>query len=70
MLKRVFPVGTILKEVKIEYNRGNVYFGRQLGTYPILIGIREQLEKGSFVKIRIIDHGYRSITGELIKIRE
>jgi len=65
MLKMVFPYGTLIKDVIIEYNKGNISFGRKLGTYAILIGIRQKIQPLSIVNVRITDHGYRSITGVL-----
>lgn len=62
MLQRVFPTGTIIKDVLIESRKGNISFGRQLGSYPILIGIPGEIEPGHFMDLRVIDHGYRSIT--------
>ncbi len=38
MLERVFPIGTVFRDVIIEVP-GPVSFGRQMGSYPILIGI-------------------------------
>ncbi|KXS40026.1 MULTISPECIES: radical SAM protein [unclassified Candidatus Frackibacter] len=63
MLKRLFPVETILKEVIIEEVKGKLSFGRQLGTYPILVGVPGQREIGEILDVKVIDHGYRSITG-------
>ena len=63
MLKRVFPPGTVLKNVLIEKHKGNLTYGRQLGSYPILIGIPGKQELNQFIDVKIIDHGYRSITG-------
>ncbi len=63
MLEKVFPLGTIITHVLIERIEGNLSYGRQLGTYPILIGIPGKHEPGCFVDVKIIDHGYRSITG-------
>lgn len=62
MLKRVFPRGTVLKSVLTETSRGKITYGRQLGSYPILIGIPGQLPLNRFITVRVIDHGYRSIT--------
>ncbi|NLM96575.1 MAG: radical SAM protein, partial [Halanaerobiaceae bacterium] len=62
MLERVFPVGTVIENVLTETRQGNLAFGRQLGSYPILIGIPANIEKGTFITVRVIDHGYRSIT--------
>ena len=63
MLKRVFPTNTILKNVRIEKIEGKISYGRQLGTYPILVAVPGQLELNKFYDVKIIDHGYRSITG-------
>ncbi|MFO7819645.1 MAG: radical SAM protein [Halanaerobacter sp.] len=62
MLKRVFPVGTILEEVIIEEQKGKIAFGRQIGTYPILVGIPGNYELGESLNVKVIDYGYRSIT--------
>ncbi len=63
MLQLIFPQGTTLKDVIIEYNKGNISFGRKLGTYSILVGIRKKIEPGTKVEVRVTEHGYRSITG-------
>lgn len=63
MLERVFPPGTIIRNVLTEKHEGNLTYGRQLGSYPILIGIPGKQELNKFIDVKIIDHGYRSITG-------
>lgn len=63
ILKRVLPLNRILKEVKMELYENNVSFGRQIGSYPILVGIKEKLELNKFYDIKIIDYGFRSVTG-------
>ena len=63
LLNKVFPTGTILKEVIIEEQQGKIAFGRQIGTYPILVGIPGEYEIGAKLDVKVIDHGYRSITG-------
>ncbi|MFW6270308.1 MAG: radical SAM protein [Bacillota bacterium] len=63
LLKRVFPAGTVIKNVKTETHKGKLTYGRQLGSYPILIGIPGKLKLDQFITVRIIDHGYRSLTG-------
>lgn len=62
MLQRVFPRGTIIENVLTETRKGKLTFGRQLGSYPILIGIPGKLKLNKFVTVRVIDHGYRSLT--------
>ena len=63
MLERVAPKGTVLKDVFMEINDGNVTFGRQIGSYPLLIGVPYRLECGKRYDIIITDWGFRSITG-------
>lgn len=62
MLKRVFPANTILKNVRIEKIEGKISYGRQLGTYPILVAVPGNLKVNKFYNVKVIDHGYRSIT--------
>ena len=62
MLKRVYPKGTVLKNVLTEKRKGKLSYGRQLGTYPILVGIPGKLKLNKMVDLKVIDHGYRSIT--------
>ncbi|HWQ67113.1 MAG TPA: radical SAM protein [Methanospirillum sp.] len=61
MLRKVFPTGTILHQVIIEES-GDLSYGRQLGSYPILVGIPLRLSKGSQISCTVVDHGMRSIT--------
>ena len=63
MLERVVPKGTVLKDVFMEINDGNVTFGRQIGSYPLLVGVPYRLECGKRYDIIITDWGFRSITG-------
>ncbi|WP_181685876.1 radical SAM protein [Halorhabdus salina] len=63
MLQRVAPPGTILDDVHLEYHQDGKTFGRQLGTYPLLVGIPGERELGETIDVAITDHGYRSVTG-------
>ncbi|MCK4718043.1 MAG: hypothetical protein KAT70_05180, partial [Thermoplasmata archaeon] len=63
MLRRLLPEGVILKDVYLEINDGNVTFGRQMGTYPLLVGIPYKMETGEWVDVAITSHGRRSVTG-------
>ena len=63
MLERVAPFGTVLKDVYMELNDGGVTFGRQIGSYPLLVGVPYRLEVGTAHDIMVTDWGYRSITG-------
>lgn len=63
MLKRLVPADTILKKVFIEKIQGNLSFGRQVGTYPLLIGIPYKTKINDFMDVIITDFGFRSVTG-------
>ncbi len=62
MLRRVIPEKTVLKDVYLELKRGKTTFGRQIGSYPILVGLSYELQPNRFVDVKVVDHGYRSIT--------
>ena len=53
----------VLKDVFMEIHDGNVTFGRQIGSYPLLVGIPYRLECGKRCDVMITDWGFRSITG-------
>ncbi|MCL2143295.1 MAG: radical SAM protein, partial [Methanomassiliicoccaceae archaeon] len=63
MLRRIVPAGTVLKNVYLELNDGGITFGRQIGSYPLLIGVPYRTGTERFCDIVVTDHGYRSITG-------
>ena len=63
MLERVVPKGTVLKDVYMEIHDGNTTFGRQIGTYPILVGIPYKVEIGTTHDVTVTDWGFRSVTG-------
>ncbi len=62
MLRCVIPAGTILKDVRTEIF-DKITFGRQIGTYPLLVGIPLKLDLVRSFDILVTDHGHRSITG-------
>jgi len=66
MLKKLVPKKTILKEVRTEIYDGKTTFARQLGTYPLIIGVKQRLELNKFFNIKIVDHMLRSVVGEVI----
>jgi radical SAM superfamily enzyme with C-terminal helix-hairpin-helix motif len=63
MLRRVLPEGTVLRDVYLEIRDGHVTYGRQIGTYPILVGLPYDLSVTRFVDVKITSHGERSVTG-------
>ena len=62
MLRRVVPEGTVLRDVFLELQDGHVTYGRQIGTYPILVGLPYHTEMNRFVDVRVVSHGQRSLT--------
>ncbi len=63
MLERVAPYGTVLKDVYMELADGSVTFGRQIGSYPLLVGVPYRLETERFHDVFVTGWGFRSITG-------
>ena len=63
MLQRVAPPGTVLENVHLEYHQDGRTFGRQLGTYPLLVAVPGERPLGGTLDVAITDHGYRSVTG-------
>jgi radical SAM superfamily enzyme with C-terminal helix-hairpin-helix motif len=63
MLQRVAPPGTILPNVYLEYHKDGKTFGRQLGTYALLVGLPGERELGRTIDVAITDHGFRSVSG-------
>ncbi len=63
MLKRVVPVGTVLRGVRAEIFENNLTYGRQMGSYPLIVGIPKEVPLNRFYDVLIVGHGFRSITG-------
>ncbi len=68
MLRKVFPPGTVLRRLVIE-QQGPVSFGRQMGSYPILVGIPLPLTERTVIDAVVVDHGMRSVTALPVPIR-
>lgn len=62
LLKRMIPIGTVLRDVIIEKQKGKIMFGRQMGSYPILVGVIAPLQLYDKIDVTVVDHGFRSIT--------
>jgi len=62
MLEKLLPQATLLKNVYTEKHDGKLTFARQLGSYPLLIGIPGVHNLKQFMNVKIVDYGYRSIT--------
>ncbi|MBU1158373.1 MAG: radical SAM protein [Candidatus Thermoplasmatota archaeon] len=63
MLERLLPSGSILRNVRTELREGGRTFGRQVGTYPLLVGLPYAFEIGMDIDVAIIGCGPRSVTG-------
>ncbi len=63
LLEKVYPAGVLLKDVYMETRDGYTTFGRQLGSYPILVGVPYEVPLEQFSDVMVTSHGYRSITG-------
>jgi radical SAM superfamily enzyme with C-terminal helix-hairpin-helix motif len=63
LLERMIPLGTVLTDVYAEIHDGNITFGRQPGSYPILVGIPYKVDLDRFYDVKITEWGFRSVTG-------
>lgn len=65
MLRLVLPRGTFLRDIYAEVyeEREKLTYCRQLGSYPILVAVPERLELKKFHGLKIVDYGFRSVTG-------
>jgi radical SAM superfamily enzyme with C-terminal helix-hairpin-helix motif len=52
-----------LPNVYLEYHQDGKTFGRQLGTYALLVAVPGERKLGTTMDVAIVDHGYRSVTG-------
>jgi radical SAM superfamily enzyme with C-terminal helix-hairpin-helix motif len=62
MLQRLVPQGTCLHDVFSEVYEGKLTFGRQLGSYPLLVGIPGVFPLHVFYDVKVVEYGFRSIT--------
>lgn len=63
LLERMIPRGTLLRHVWLEAREGGNTFGRQIGSYALLVGIPYRLPVEAFTDVVVTSYGYRSITG-------
>ncbi len=69
MMRRVFPTGTVIRNVLLEAHDGENTLGRQLATYPILVRFPERMETGRLVDAVVVGHRERSVIGIPVPIR-
>jgi len=48
--------------VRCEVFEKGITFGRQFGSYPLVIGIPGKYERNTFLDVRVVEYGMRSIT--------
>ncbi|MFH1848943.1 MAG: radical SAM protein [archaeon] len=65
MLQRLVPKGTILRNVRMEIYDGNTTFGRQFGTYPLIVGVKGRHPLGKICDVMVVDHMLRSVVGTI-----
>ena len=66
MLQRILPKGTVMTDVFTEMYDGKTTFCRQMGTYPLVIGVKGRIPLNQKIKIKVVDYMLRSIVGEKI----
>src|SRR3989338_2298244 len=66
LLQRLVQKGTILTDVFTEMYDGKTTFCRQMGTYPLVIGVHGRLPLQQKIAIRVTNHMLRSIVGEMV----
>ena len=67
MLGMILPKGTVLTDVFTEMYDGKTTFCRQMGTYPLVIGMKGRLPLHQKIKIKVVDYMLRSIVGEAVE---
>lgn len=68
MIRRIAPKGTILRNAYVEVTTKGGVYARQVGSYPILIYVPQELGVGNWINVVVVDHGPRSLVGLPIPI--
>ncbi len=61
MLKRILPVGSVLRNVRTEIWKGTATYARQMGSYPIIVVIPDKVPLKKFIDVKIYAHAERSV---------
>ncbi len=69
LLKRLVPLGTVMKNVYMEVHDGNHTFGRQMGSYPLIVGVKERLPLHQWYDLEVTGHMLRSVVGTVKSTR-
>ena len=62
LLRKTLPIESVVTNVYAEKYDGKLTLGRQIGSYPLLIGLPGILPLRVFYDVKVVDYGYRSIT--------
>jgi radical SAM superfamily enzyme with C-terminal helix-hairpin-helix motif len=62
MLERLVPDRTVLRSVWTELREGGRTYGRQVGSYPLLVSIPYPVDVGVKLDVAVTGRGFRSIT--------
>lgn len=62
-LSRMLPAGHVIKGIHTEAVSGGVVFGRQIGSYPLLVGIPHYVPIGIKIDVAVTEVSGRSVTG-------
>jgi len=65
MLKKITPKDTVLRDVQTEIWDGRHTFARQIGSYPLIVGINKRIPLNQFIDVKVTDHMLRSVVGEV-----
>jgi len=63
LLERLVPDRTVLRAAYAELQEGGRTFGRQVGTYPLLISIPYPVAIGTRLDVAVTGRGFRSVEG-------
>ncbi|HPR49893.1 MAG TPA: radical SAM protein [Spirochaetota bacterium] len=63
MLKKIYPAGTVLRDVRVLDRREGYSLGKQVASYSITVKIAGELAMKSFNEAVITGHQERSLTG-------
>ncbi len=63
MLQRIFPAGTILRDLIVDGHRGEWSLARPLGSYPITVNIPRKISPREHLDAFVIDYRERSLVG-------
>jgi radical SAM superfamily enzyme with C-terminal helix-hairpin-helix motif len=66
LLSRLVPKGTVLTDVFTEMYDGKTTFCRQMGTYPLVIGVKGRLPLNERIKVKVVGYMLRSIVAEVV----